>query len=355
VLHDAHLHHARAAALLMHGRAADYRAEFACSQPETSPDMAELAVAGFATHLYYSWPMTQLVARASRMTAVHSPLLAETIRADAAGARVEVIRLAHGVRMGSGAAAAAAARVRARHAMDSQEVVFGVFGGLTAEKRIPQVLDAFAALLPYVPAARLVLAGEPAPYYDLRADIDRLRLGDRVIVTGFVDDAERFTEYVAGCDVSINLRWPTAREVSGPWVRALAAGRPTITMDLVHTANVPSLDPRTWTVPQSHSEREPVTVAIDLLDEDHSLRLAMRRLATDADLRDRLGRAAAAYWDREHSLPRMIDDYHRLIAGAQQRPAPLVTLPAHLRTAGGERLEQLLEPFHLPANVWSKI
>ena len=26
------------------------------------------------------------------------------------------------------------------------------------------------------------------------------------------------------CDVSLNLRWPTAREMSGPWLRALAAG-----------------------------------------------------------------------------------------------------------------------------------
>ena len=51
VLHDAHLHHARAAVLLRTGRVAHYRAEFAASHPGAAPDLAELAVAGFDSHL----------------------------------------------------------------------------------------------------------------------------------------------------------------------------------------------------------------------------------------------------------------------------------------------------------------
>ena len=355
VLHDVHLHHARAASLLMSGRAGDYRAEFAANHPDVSPDMAEMAAAGFSTHLYYTWPMTRLVARASRLVAVHSSLLADALRNDAADGCVDVVHLAHGTRVDPEAAAIASSRLRARHGFAPQDVVFGVFGGLTAEKRIPQVLGAFAALLPYVPSARLVLVGQPAPYYDLQAEIDRRGVRDRVVVTHFVEDDGLFSEYVAGCDVSINLRWPTARELSGPWIRALGAGRPTITTDLAHTANVPSLDPRTWTMAQSPSAHEAVTVAIDLLDEDHSLRLAMRRLATDAELRERLGRAAAAYWEREHSISRMNSDYQRVIAAAQERPLPSIEVPAHLDTYGGERLHEILEPFQLPADLWSKI
>jgi glycosyltransferase involved in cell wall biosynthesis len=286
---------------------------------------------------------------------VHSPLLADALREDAADARVEVIHLAHGTPVPTETAARATARIRARHGFDPRDVVFGVFGGLTAEKRIPQVLAAFTALLPYVPAARLVLAGEPAPYYDLQAHVDRLGVRDRVVITGFIDREDVFTEYVAGCDVSINLRWPTAREVSGPWIRAIAARRPTITMDLAHTAGVTALDPRTWSLAQSQARQEPVTVGIDVLDEDHSLRLAMRRLAIDAELRERLGRTAAEYWQREHSMPRMSDDYRRVIAAALQSPRPAIGLPAHLHTFGGERLQQLLEPFQLSADLWSKI
>ena len=51
VLHDAHLHHARAAALLRHGRAGDYRAEFAANHNGVNPDLAEVGVAGFDSHL----------------------------------------------------------------------------------------------------------------------------------------------------------------------------------------------------------------------------------------------------------------------------------------------------------------
>ena len=51
VLHDAHLHHARAAALLRTKRPDDFRAEFAANHPEVSADLAELAIAGFDNHL----------------------------------------------------------------------------------------------------------------------------------------------------------------------------------------------------------------------------------------------------------------------------------------------------------------
>ncbi len=53
VLHDVHLHHARAASLLGSRRADEYRAEFAWNHPDADRDLAELAVAGFDNHLYY--------------------------------------------------------------------------------------------------------------------------------------------------------------------------------------------------------------------------------------------------------------------------------------------------------------
>src|SRR5688572_7477829 len=60
VLHDPQLHHARAAGLLRTRRPDDYRREFAANHPDTPPDAAELAVAGFDSHLYYLWPMIRL-------------------------------------------------------------------------------------------------------------------------------------------------------------------------------------------------------------------------------------------------------------------------------------------------------
>jgi hypothetical protein len=88
-----------------------------------------------------------------------------------------------------------------------------------------------------------------------------------------------------------------------------------------------------------------VTVAIDILDEDHSLRLALRRLATDTDLRASLGSAARQYWEREHSPEASVEDYDRVIALALAKPAPRLDLPAHLVHDGDAHLRRLLGPF----------
>ena len=360
VLHDAHLHHARAAALLRTKRVDDYRAEFAANHPGVSADLAELAVAGFDNHLYYSWPMTRLVVEASRLTAVHAPLVARQLKEELPHAAVTAIRLAHGEPLDEDQVRRARSDVRAKHGIKDDAVVFGVFGGLTPEKRLPQVLDALAAILPYAPSAHLLLAGAAAGYYDVAADVRRHRLDGRTTITGYLETDAELTGCIAACDVSINLRWPTAREMSGPWLRALAAGRPTITIDLEHLADVPALDPRTWRMnqvatrpdPANREQRttnsdtiDPVTVAIDILDEDHSLRAAMRRLASDPALRASLGAAGRRYWAREHSMPRMVEDYERVLTEAAARPAPRVRLPAHMVTNGDRVLKQVQDAF----------
>lgn len=349
VLHDAHLHHARAAQLLRSKRAADYREEFRATG--APPGMAELAIRGFDTHLYYYWPMRKLAMEASRVTAVHAVLMADALRDESPDSTVETIRLGHGEPMEQEEARRARGRVRERYGLGQEEVVFGVFGALTPEKRLPQILDAFLETRRYAPRARLMLAGATADHYDLAGDVERRDLGAFVVQTGYVPDDE-LTAHLVSCDVSLNLRWPTARETSGPWLRALAAGRATVVEDLAHTANLPSLDPRTWTVSHARTAGqpvpEPITVAIDILDEAHSLQLAMRRLALDAGLRARLGAAGAAFWHREHSMERMLEDYRRVIARALERPAThapaAADWPPHLTDRGDRLLHELLGP-----------
>jgi glycosyltransferase involved in cell wall biosynthesis len=360
VLHDAHLHHARAAALLSAKRAGDYRAEFAANHPDVDPDAAELAIAGCHSYLYYAWPMTRLVVEASRLAAVHAPPTAAALREECPDAQVVAIRLAHGKTIPTDRARAARQRVRAARGIPEDAILFGVFGGLTPEKRVPQVLDALVSVLRYAPTARLLLVGAVAAHYNVEADARRRGLDGRVTITGYLETESELTDCLASCDVSVNLRWPTAREMSGPWLRALAAGLPTIIIDLAHLADVPSLDPRTWKIRTAidHTDPgsripDPVTVAIDILDEDHSLRLAMRRLASDATLRAKVGAAGLRYWEREHSMPRMIEDYRRVIAAAAARPAPAVALPAHLVTNADRLLNRLLGEVGVAANVWT--
>jgi glycosyltransferase involved in cell wall biosynthesis len=394
VLHDTHLHHARAALLLRERRVADYRAEFSWNHPDVSPDLAELAIAGFDSRLYYGWAMVRGLVASARLVAVHgegartellehlalgtSHLALRTSHVALGTSAVTSIRLGHGTLLTRDREHAARGSVRARHGIPDDAILFGCFGGLTPEKRIPQILAAFHAILPYAPGARLLFGGAPAAHYDIVADLAAHGLADRVTLTGYLARDEVLTDHIAACDATLNLRWPTARETSGPWLQALAAGRATIVTDLVHLADTPSLDPRTWTVlevggwgseagkttkenfsatpselptsspqPPTSNLQPPICVAIDILDEDHSLRLAMRRLATDGALRADLGAAARDWWTREHSLDAMVEDYERVMrdAAARPEPGPLVDLPRHMRNTGDRKLRALLEPF----------
>ena len=349
VLHDATLHHARAASLLRSKREDDYRAEFAASEPGAAPGGAELAVRGFDNHLYYTWPMTRLVIEASRATAVHTRLLADDLRSRYRSATLTAIRLSQGEQIDATRVSDARSRIRGRYGIPQDAVLFATFGGLTPEKRLRQVLDAMAATLPHSAEARLLLAGGAAGHFDLTEEVRARRLEPFVTITNYIETDDEFTDHIAACDVSLNLRWPTAREVSGPWLRALALGRATVITDLAHLADVPALDPRTWRVPPTVAapvaEPAAVAVAIDLLDEDHSLRLAMRRLAVDAGLRAQLGTAGQRYWREHHSPESMLEDYDRAIELAMNRPAPAPTLPRHLRVEPDEHARTLLAPF----------
>ena len=355
VLHDARVHHARASALLNTGRKADYRAEFVANHPDRSPDLAELAVYGYDSYLYYSWPMNRLVVERSRLTAVPTEAIARDLRHDVPGARIETVRLGHGTEIAEDEAARARQRIRAQYGIAPEARVFGCFGGLSPEKRLPQILSAFAATAEHVPSARLLLVGAVPHHYDLLADIARFDVRDRTVITGYVEGDEELTAHIAASDIALNLRWPTAREVSGPWLRCMAAGKPTVIIRLAHMADVPSLDPRTWTSNTSIGGEpdpvRPVTVAVDILDENHSLRAAMLRLARDPALCEALGGAARDYWRTDHAPTSMIEDYHRVIALARSSPGPVRTsldaLP-HLMSTGRRTLDDTLAPFGVP-------
>jgi glycosyltransferase involved in cell wall biosynthesis len=329
VLHDARLHHARTLALLSRGRVEDYRAEFTWSHPQVDPRGAEFALGAFDGAYHYQWPMVRGVLDSSRLAATHARGAIHELEAQSSGRPVDYITLGEGTPGPLDPVDRAA--LRAAHGIPPGAVVFGVFGGLTIEKRVLQILRALAALRGSLPHARLVLAGEPEKALDLDARIRVLGLAGSTIRLGRLDE-RMFDAWIAAVDVSLNLRWPTALETSGPWLRALSASRSTVIIDLPHLAHVPTLDPRSW---DFHAPARPgagpaIAVSLDIRDEDHSLRLAMYRLALDADLRETLGRRARAYWEKEHTAGRMTDDYVRVMARAAKLPAPSPNRPSHM-------------------------
>ena len=360
-LHDGHLHHARARWLLQEGRPEDYRAEFRFNHPDANTSVVELGIAGLLGSLTYLWPMRRVVLTSSRLVLVHNAMLAQELQLEMPDLPVAVVEMGVPDRPAS---STARERLRTRLRIAPDAVVFAAFGKVTPEKRISQALHALATLADATPSWHLMLCGETIDHYDAPAEARRRGLGDRVTVTGYIDE-EDMPNYVAAADVGFCLRWPSSRETSASWLRCLAAGTPTIVTDLIHLTDVPSLDPRDWNVAGCPTGRDgygnrihPACVSIDILDEDHSLALAVRRLVTDNGLRATLGRDARRLWKNRFTLDGMASGYADAIDKACTLSADerrRSKLPPHLRRDGTERARSLLAELGLRATRFGEV
>ena len=155
---------------------------------------------------------------------------------------------------------------------------------------------------------------------------------------------EELPAHMAAADICACLRWPTNGETSASWLRAIAAGRPTIITELSHQPELPVVDPRNWQ-PLGPLGQAPVALAVSVLDERHALMCAIDSLARSPERRARIGAAARRYWEAHHTLDAMADAYAMILAVAAQRARPTVALPAHLVDEGDEKLASLLAPF----------
>ncbi len=343
VLHDAQVHQARAQGLLKRWRPRrdDYLAEFAANHPAAPPDIGLLVAEGLGGSLFAHWPHIRLVLLTARLVAVHSAALAEQLSADY---EVTVDRVPMGVADPlAGKPTATTADLRARYGVPADAVVVGAFGGVTPEKRLPQLLEAMAALAKEQPRLHLLVVGAPVAHYDVMADAASRGLAERVCVTGFVPD-EELPAHMAAADICACLRWPTNGETSASWLRAIAAGRATIITELSHQSELPVVDPRNWQ-PLGPSGQAPVALAVSVLDERQALIRALDTLARSPERRAKLGVAARQYWRAHHTLDAMADEYATLLARASLRPTPAVALPRHLVDEGDEKLASLLAPF----------
>lgn len=353
VLHDAQLHQARALHLTKRWspRRDDYLAEFRANHPEAPEHLGQLvATGGMSGTLFQHWPFLSLAIASARMTVVHNAQVAEDLRSAHPAARIDAIEMGVADPMADMDAAArrlAAAGIRQRLEIPCAAFVVGAFGGVTREKRIPEVLRAMSTSAEARPDVHLMVVGRCAPDYDVMADARAWRVADRVHVTGFVSDRE-LAHYMWAADVCACLRWPTNRETSASWLRCLAAQRPTLISDLTHLGHVPAYDPRGWRVQSARPGTAPVAVCIDLLDENHSLQLALERLSIDAPLRRELGTAARGWWQAHHQMAPMADAYCRLLPEAAATAPAGAALPPHLRDDGSGMVRTLLEDLGMP-------
>jgi glycosyltransferase involved in cell wall biosynthesis len=169
--------------------------------------------------------------------------------------------------------------------------LIGCFGFLNMNKRIPELLQAFASLRRRLPGATLLLAGAAGERFDLSRRLERLGLsGEGVVRLPYIPE-NRMWELMSACDVLVNLRFPTMGETSGSAIRAMSLGKPLVVSDVGWFAELP--DDVALKVPVDELEVPTLEAALELA--------VQHGRALGANARD--------YVEREHALPRVAADY----------------------------------------------
>jgi glycosyltransferase involved in cell wall biosynthesis len=93
--------------------------------------------------------------------------------------------------------------------------LIGCFGHLNENKRIPQLLRAFAEYRTTHPNARLLLVGAEAPGFDLEGRLARVGLDTEGVIREPYVEESRLWSLLAACDACVLLQAPTMGETSG--------------------------------------------------------------------------------------------------------------------------------------------
>jgi glycosyltransferase involved in cell wall biosynthesis len=168
--------------------------------------------------------------------------------------------------------------------------LIGCFGFLNMNKRIPQLLQAFAAFRQERPGARLLLVGSAGERFDVGRRLERLGLTDGVERVDYVPE-DRLWSLMAACDVLVNLRYPTMGETSGSVIRALTLGKPLLVSDVGWFSELP--DDAVLKIPVDELEASTLAAALGFAAEHGPT----------------LGANAREYVRREHDLARAADQY----------------------------------------------
>jgi hypothetical protein len=130
-------------------------------------------------------------------------------------------------------------------------------------------------------------------------------------------------------DVIVALEWPPC---SGPPLAALhamASGRAAIVLEVEVTAGWPALDPQAW-VPRGFGRETPIAISLDPRDQEHSLMLALVRLAADPSLVRALADAGHTWWQAHARIDRSIAGWEVVL-----QEAVMLTPPSQQELADG--------------------
>lgn len=222
-----------------------------------------------------------------------------------------------------------------------------------------------AAYLVHYPGI-VILRGRPVRSH-------RLSPSARVVVTAhqsavealqdeFPDARVRFApagirEAQSDVDVIAALDWPPTGDVPLTALAGMAAGKTVIVFETEETADWPALNPQTWQprdvgTPGRTGPAQPIVVSIDPRDEEHSLKLAMRRLATDVALRQRLGAAARQWWMTHATVDHAVKAWQSIIAEALTLPPVAPAEQLHTPANGTTLARSILEQYGVTVDLF---
>lgn len=188
--------------------------------------------------------------------------------------------------------------IRRRHGCASEDWVFGVLARLDFQKGHSYLLDAVARLAELRDGFKVLLVGDGPLAGELRAQVERLGLGDRVIFAGFQRDV---VGYYSAVDTMV---LPSLYEgLPLCVIEAMAMGLPVIATDVDGTPEVVKNWDNGILVPARDSETLSVAMSYAL---DHGDRMAA------------MGKNARSWVLERFSLERQVreteDLYEKLIA-----------------------------------------
>ncbi len=232
VMHESNLHHLMTDLTIRRGDWDAYVEECAFNGGQEAREFA-LRVRNLEIGPDYDGlPMTRRILQASKGVVAHSRFVARECQDQGYEGPTAVIP--------HGAWIPTADRHATRHllGLEDQHTLVGAFGFIKPYKRIAESLRAFRRLVRLEPNARMILVGEPHPEFPVEQLIRTLGLREHVRILGFVP-IEKFVEYIAACDIILNLRFPTVGETSGSLTRAMGLGRAVMVSDVGSFSELP--------------------------------------------------------------------------------------------------------------------
>ncbi|USI72353.1 glycosyltransferase [Sphingomonas morindae] len=217
-------------------------------------------------------------------------------------------------------------------------------GFVTRAKQISATLDAVSVLRGRHPDLLFVVAGEHRPSeLDLRREVAARGLSDNVLLRDYVAD-EDMVDYLAACDILMNLRFPSFGETSGTLTNGLGAGCCAAVTDIGVYAEY--RDSTLIKITPTHMDGPGVAAAL-------------APVLADPARQQRYEQNAAAFAREALSLEKFVSDYSTAIRETMASTAPLAAraraarfLPKSAQPAIEETVRATMLSGEAQATLW---